>query len=88
MQETALLFENKSQDFYDKIILVTAPEEIRVKRVMNRDNSSEGEVLTRIKNQLEDAVKVKLSDYIIENIALEETKAKVIELNKALLEYC
>jgi len=88
VQETALLFENKSQDFYDKIILVTAPEEIRVKRVMNRDNSSESEVLTRIKNQLEDAVKVKLSDYIIENIALEETKAKVIELNKALLEYC
>jgi len=88
VQETALLFENKSSDFYDKIILVTAPVNTRITRVMSRDNSSEEQVMARIKNQLEDAVKIELSNYIIENINLKETKDKVITLNKALLEYC
>lgn len=88
VQETALLFENKSSDFYDKIILVTAPINTRITRVMSRDNSSEEQVMARIKNQLEDTVKIELSNYIIENINLEETKDKVIALNKALLEYC
>jgi len=88
VQETALLFENKSSDFYDKIILVTAPVKTRIARVMSRDNSSEEQVMARIKNQLEDTVKIELSNYIIENINLEETKDKVITLNKALLEYC
>ena len=88
VQETALLFENKSSDFYDKIILVTAPVKTRIARVMSRDNSSEEQVMARIKNRLEDAVKIELSNYIIENINLEETKDKVITLNKALLEYC
>ena len=88
VQETALLFENKSSDFYDKIILVTAPVNTRITRVMSRDNSSEEQVMARIKNQLEDTVKIELSNYIIENINLKETKDKVITLNKALLEYC
>ena len=88
VQETALLFENKSSDFYDKIILVTAPVKTRIARVMSRDNSSEEQVMARIKNQLEDTVKIELSNYIIENINLKETKDKVITLNKALLEYC
>ena len=87
VQETALLFENESSDFYDKIILVTAPIKTRVARVMYRDNSSEEQVLARVKNQLEDTVKIALSDHIIENIDLEETRDKVFRLNKALLEY-
>lgn len=88
VQETALLFENKADYLYDKIILVTAPKKMRVARVMNRDKSSEKQVLSRIENQLEDKVKIERSDYIIENIDLEETKDKVIALHTALLEYC
>ena len=40
IQETAIIFENSSQSKYDKIILVTAPEEVRIQRVMDRDKIS------------------------------------------------
>ncbi|WP_396637660.1 dephospho-CoA kinase [Maribacter sp. R77961] len=88
VQETALLFENKSNHLYDKVILVTAPQKLRIARVMSRDKSTQEQVLARIENQLADTDKIELSDYIIENIDLKETKDKVIKLNKALLEYC
>ncbi len=88
VQETALLFENKSNHLYDKVILVTAPQKLRIARVMSRDKSTKEQVLARIENQLADTDKIELSDYIIENIDLKETKDKVIKLNKALLEYC
>jgi len=70
VQETALLFENKSNHLYDKVILVTAPQKLRIARVMSRDNSTEEQVLARIENQLADTDKIELSDYIIENIDL------------------
>ncbi|WP_298503273.1 dephospho-CoA kinase [uncultured Maribacter sp.] len=87
IQETALLFENKAEKLYDKIILVTAPEEIRVERVLVRDKNTREAILARIHNQLSDSVKIPKADFIIENIKLEETKEKVESLNRSLLEY-
>ncbi len=87
IQETALIFENASQGFYDKIVLVISPSNIRVKRVMERDASSEKEVLARLKKQLLDSEKIHLSDFVIENVELLKTKAIVEEVHSALLEY-
>jgi len=67
IQETALIFENSKQDFYDYIILVTAPMRKRVKRVMARDGSSKKEVMDRLKNQLGDDAKIPHSHYVLEN---------------------
>ncbi len=53
-QESALIYEINRQDLYDKVILVTAPEEIRVNRVVNRDSSTYNEVQARIKAQMSD----------------------------------
>ncbi|MFX0556838.1 dephospho-CoA kinase [Maribacter sp. CXY002] len=88
IQETALLFENGSRDNYDKVILVTAPIKIRIQRVVERDNSSKNGVLARMKNQLDDDLKIEKSDFVIENIDWEKTSEKVAEINSALLEYC
>ncbi|MGB3151309.1 MAG: dephospho-CoA kinase [Maribacter sp.] len=88
VQETALLFENKSMDFYDKIILVTAPKTVRINRVIERDGVDKESILARMNNQLEDSEKIKFSDFIIENTDLEETRCRVKNLNSALLEYC
>lgn len=88
VQETALLFENQMQDLYDKIILVTAPKDTRIERIVGRDNCSRQHVLDRMQNQLDDAKKIPFSDYIVVNIGIQETKAKVKKLNKALLAYC
>lgn len=85
IQETALIFENKKQDFYDFIILVTAPIKLRLERVKVRDGASEKEVLNRLKNQLDDDDKIPFSDYVLENIKLSKTKLKVEEIHNALL---
>lgn len=88
IQETALIFENSVHEFYDKIILVTAPQDIRIQRVAIRDGVSKKKISERIDNQLSDAEKLPLADFVIANIALEKTKLKVEEVNTALLEYC
>jgi dephospho-CoA kinase len=65
--EAAILFES---DFFRKLdgtILVTAPEEIRIERVMKRDHVSKAQVLARIKNQWTDEEKGKLADFLISN---------------------
>lgn len=88
IQETALIFENSSQDFYDKIILVVAPESQRIRRVEERDGISSDQIKRRLKNQLEDDYKIPLAHYVIDNTNLLKTQKKVEEVNKALLEYC
>ena len=85
IQETALIFENEMQDNYDVIILVTAPEDSRIERVIKRDNSSISQVKARIKNQLPDVKKVPLADYTIENIDLDKAQKAVHKIHKQLL---
>jgi dephospho-CoA kinase len=67
LKEAALFFENGSNQFMDKMICVTAPEQIRIKRVMERDNTTEAAVLARMNKQLPESEKVQQSDYVIYN---------------------
>lgn len=85
IQETALLFENNAQALYDKVILVTAPKMLRIERLLRRDKSSRAQIEARMNNQLEDAVKIQYSDYIIENSDLVRTNSKVLELHHRIL---
>lgn len=80
IKEVAILFETGTENDFDAIILVTAPEKTRIERVMKRDKLTESEVLERIKNQLPDEEKIKKSHYIIENMTKKETKNQVKEL--------
>jgi len=68
IQESALIFENNNQDHYDAIILVTAPTEIRIQRVMNRDNTSREQIIAIMKNQFGDSQKLENVDFVIDNI--------------------
>ncbi len=84
IKEAAILFESGSYKYCDKIITITASEETRIKRVMDRDNSSKQEVLDRIKNQWTDAQKISKSDYVIINENWEEAKIQFQETLKKL----
>lgn len=88
IQETALLFENNSQDLYDQIIVVTAPVELRISRVLDRDNSTREQVMSRINNQLDDEIKIKSSNFVIENIDLERTSSTVLQVHASILADC
>src|SRR5690606_32165956 len=70
IKESAILFENGIYGDCGKIIVVTAPKEERIKRVMNRDKVSREEVLLRMKNQWTDKEKEKFSDFTIKNTSI------------------
>tara|TARA_R110001592_G_scaffold8084_15_gene44375 strand:+ start:2299 stop:2883 length:585 start_codon:yes stop_codon:yes gene_type:complete len=88
IQETALLFENNTQDLYDIVILITAPKELRIERVLSRDETSKDQIMARMNNQLEDEIKVELANLVIENIDLKSTALKVLKVHEAILADC
>lgn len=77
IKETAILFETGNHNKCDYVITVTAPIEFRIKRVLKRDQITEEEIIKRIANQWPEEKKVKLSDFVIENINLDETLQQV-----------
>lgn len=84
IKEAAILFESGSYKDCDKIIMVTAPEAIRIERVMQRDKVTKAQVLERMQNQWPEEEKIKRSDFVIENIDLKESEKKVTEILKEL----
>lgn len=67
ISENAILFESGQDDYFDKIITVTADEETRILRVMVRNTISREKVLERINNQMSNDYKIEHSDYVIIN---------------------
>ena len=65
--ESAIIFETGSYEKFDFNILVLSDIEKRIKMVINRDFSSEDDVLTRIKSQWIDDKKIPFADYVIKN---------------------
>lgn len=85
LKEAALLFESGSYKKLDYTILVTAPEEERIARVMKRDNATRDQVLARISKQLPDREKRELADFIIVNDGVQPLLPQVLELHKRFL---
>ncbi len=67
IKESAILFETGIYKSLDKVILVTSPVDLRIKRVMKRDGLNETEVRNKIKSQMSEEKKIKLTDLIIYN---------------------
>jgi dephospho-CoA kinase len=80
IKEAAILFESGSYKDCDAIIMVTAPAEVRIARVMARDGISRDKVLARIANQWSDEKKIALSNYIIDNSSLEIAKQEAVKI--------
>jgi len=85
VKEAAIIFETKTENLFNKIIYVKAPKEIRVDRVMQRDNLSRDDVLNRIQNQINETSIIDKCDFIIDNINLSELEEKVIEIHNTLI---
>ena len=84
LKEAAILFESGSYKDCDYIITVTAPEEVRIARVMARDHCTEAQVRARMAQQWSDAQRIALSNAVIENIDLESAKEQVKRINNEL----
>ena len=85
IKEVAIIFEIGTQNKFDKIILVRAPKEDRVKRIINRDKCNPQDAINRINNQIADDDKIDQCDFIIDNINLEEISNKVLKIHNSIL---
>ncbi len=86
LQESALLFEIGSHTVFDKMILVDAPIDLRVARVMRRDNVPKKAVVARMSKQWSSEKKRALAHYIIENDGHRGLIKQVINIHLELQE--
>lgn len=82
LKEAALMFESDSYKGLDKIIVVTAPEELRIARTMQRDGSARQQVLDRMANQFSQEKKKQLAHYEIVNDEKHLVIPQVLDLHR------
>ena len=85
LKEAALLFESGSYKMCTHSILVKAPEELKIKRVVQRDNITETEVRLRMARQFSDEEKEKMADYIILNDEKQLLIPQVLQLHESFI---
>lgn len=85
VQEAAILFESGQSGYFDKIVLVIAPLELRIKRVMQRDNTTREKVLERMKNQWADEKKIEQSDFVVLNDNSAMVLPQILEIHQKLI---
>ena len=85
IKEAAILFESGANKYVDKVIGVFAPVQLRISRVMQRDNSTQEEVTARMNKQMEEEKKMKLCDYVIINDEQELIIPQVLKIHEAIL---
>ena len=85
IEEAAILFESGASQEMDLTILVHAPEEVRIRRVMERDGVSRVEVLKRIRHQMREEKLMKMADHRLLNDGTTMILPQVIELHNKIL---
>lgn len=85
IKEAALMFEAGSAFNLDYVIGVFAPQNIRIQRVMQRDNITAQEVLARMNNQIDDVIKLKLCDFTLVNDGEQMLLPQIIHIHNQLL---
>ncbi len=78
--ECAILFEAGFEETVDAVVMVYAPESLRLKRAMMRDQATEMQIRERMKAQMDDEEKCRLSDYVIQNDGILPLEAQLEDL--------
>ena len=86
LKEAALLYESGAHEALDKIIAVTAPEALRIQRVVERDDSDESAVRARMDQQIPEAEKVKRADFVIYNDGQQLLLPQIQRIHRALIQ--
>lgn len=85
VKEAALMFESGSAANLDYVIGVYAPQELRIKRVMERDQVSSEQVLARMSKQINEEEKMKLCDFVVVNDEMQLLVPQVLQLHAKFL---
>ena len=84
VKEVAILFETAAEDQFDYILTVTAPESLRIQRIIERDHTPLAKIKAVMSNQLQDSEKTAKSDFVILNIDLDSTKKQVYDIHNRI----
>jgi dephospho-CoA kinase len=85
IEETAIVFETGGSEKFDFVVVVTAPLDEKLNRVMIRDGSTRDQVLERIKNQWSDEEKIKRAQYTVYGGDEQFLIPQVIEIHKNII---
>jgi dephospho-CoA kinase len=85
IMEAAILFESGASKLVDRIATVVAPMEERVERVIHRNNLSREQVMERMRNQMDDDTRMKLSDYVIHNSETDMIIPAILQIHEDIL---
>jgi dephospho-CoA kinase len=85
IKEAALIFEAGLEKYFDYIIGVTAPESLRLERVMKRDMTSAENVLQRMQQQMDEGDKMSKCDFVINNDNKQALLPQVLKIHESLL---
>jgi dephospho-CoA kinase len=87
IMEAAILFESGASDFVNRVATVVAPVEQRVRRIIQRNKLSREQVLERMRNQMDDETRIKLSDYIINNSENDMIIPAILKIHDDILKF-
>jgi dephospho-CoA kinase len=84
VHEAAILFESGFYRHFDKIITVICPEELAVRRIMERDGLEEHEIRQRMTNQWSQQEKADKSDFLVVNDGMSFLIPQVLDIHNRL----
>jgi dephospho-CoA kinase len=87
IMEAAILFESGASSLVDRIATVVAPVEERIARVIRRNKLSGEQVMDRIRNQMDDKARIKMSDYVINNSENELIIPFILKIHEEILNH-
>jgi len=87
IKEAALLIESGSYKQLDALIVVSAPEALRIQRVVSRDNVNAEDVTARIQKQLPESEMLKYADFVVQNDGATPVIPQVHQIYRKLMDY-
>ena len=85
IEESAILFENGLNKYFDTIVLVTADKDLRINRVIKRDKVAKEQVLARMNQQLPDENKLPLAKFVVVNNEKGDLHLQITTIHKEIL---
>lgn len=82
--ECAILYEAGFEDTVDAVVMVYAPEELRVRRAMQRDGATEAQVRARMSAQMDDKEKCRRADFVVVNDGVEPLQSRLASIVKEI----
>ncbi len=87
IMEAAILFESGGSNLVDRVATVVAPVEERIERVTQRNLLTREQVMERIRNQMDDESRIKMSDYIIYNSENDMIIPAILKIHEDIINH-